>query len=227
MSIGLGTSSAQTPLQRNFGGLKSYVAAYVQGADLTPVLTAAGVAINAAIDYLNMEKWGFLHKSGTITLNSTDSDYTTPADLKKPLKLFRVNADGNLDGIIRHKEHGVFYDELRTQLSNGYPGVYTIPSTAVRTLVLDRVPSADFVTAYPTLSLRYYARLMHFADDSNTIGNLNAPPEVWLFLGWYGRWDLASTKSQFSQSDRAFKHWSALRKRLKLDDLDTLTDYDL
>ena len=56
MSIGVGTTTAQTPLQANFGGLKKVVAAYVQGANITSILNDAGASLNAAIDKINARR---------------------------------------------------------------------------------------------------------------------------------------------------------------------------
>lgn len=226
MGIGVGTSSAQTPLNRNFGGMKKYVAAYVQGAQLTSVLADAGAAINGAVDFVNMNRWKFLHKSDTITLTADTASYTTPADLKRPLKLYRLNGSSERQGQIDFREQDVFFDELHAQTGSGFPTYYTIPSAGVRTLLLDRAPSSDFVTQYPTLELRYYARLQNFSDDGDTIGDLNAPPELWSFLAWYARWDLASVRAP-RQADAAERHWKTMFTRLRADDLDTLTDWDL
>lgn len=227
MSVAVGTTTAQSPRNKNFGGLKSYVAAYVQGQNLSGVLSDAGMAVNSAIDYLNTTRWNFLHSSETLTLTASTASYTVAADLKRPLKLYRLNSSSERQGQINFKEHGVFFDELHSQTGDGFPTYYTIPSSASRTLILDRAPDAAFVSQYPTLELRYYARILHFGSDGDTIGDLKAPPEVWTFLAWYARWDLACTRGSASQVTVAERHWNRLYDKLRADNFDTLTDWDL
>ena len=228
MAVGVGTSTAQTPLNTNFAGLKRFVANYVQGADQPSILGVAGDAITAGIDILNTKLWNWSIKTQTITTVSSDADYSLNADFKKPRKLFRNDTSGNRTGWLNFKEPKAFMDQHPAAISDSVPGVYTVINpTANPVLLLNFPPAADWVTSYPTLTLYYYSRVQHFGGNSQTMSDIGAPPEVWTFLGWYGRWDLAATRSDSRSVERAFSMWNRMLRDLKADDGDVQTDWEL
>ena len=227
MSIGVGTTTAQTPLQANFGGLKGAVAAYVQSRNLPVALTDAAAALNGGIDKLNTRPWNWLNRESTLTLAADTRTITIPADFKKPRGLARRDTNSKTVGFYSFQIPKEFQNANYSDTSSGQPSVYTVRNAADdRLLTFNVPPTSAFATSWPTARMTYYARMLHFADDGDTIGALGAPPEVRNFLLWYGRWEIATIRgaaSQVRESERAWKsEWVSLIR----DDTNEQTDFD-
>ena len=226
MSFAAGTTSGQTPLQPNFGGLKKSVAGYVQGASLTAVLSDAGVAINSAISKINTSTWHWLNKQTTLTPTADSKTMTIPADFKKPRSLMRLDSNSKEQGRITFQIPELFLGSEWDDSTSGDPSHYTVRNPSDDRLLTLNVPvSSGFLTLFPTLRLTYYARLLHFAGDGNTLGDLEAPPEMAEFLEWYAKWKVASTRGSGTQISAANTAWKELWRDLRADDFDEQTDY--
>lgn len=226
MSIAVGTTSALTPLNSNFAGLKKRVAAYVQGSQLTSVLADAGLALNGAIDKLNTRNWHWLNRQSDLTLVADTSTYTVPANFKRPRAAELLDSSNNKKGYLSFQIAKEFQDTQWEDATSGSPRFYTVRNAVDdRLLTLNVPPSTSFVASYPTIRLTYFARLGHFSDNGDTLGDLEAPPEIANFLVWYARWDLATQRGAAGQIDRAEKAWRIEWKDLVVDDTDEQTDY--
>lgn len=226
MSVAVGTTTAQSPLAANLAGLKKNVASYVQGASLTSVLGDAGVAINAAIDRLNTRNWNWLLKNQTITFVAATATYQVDARFRRPRKLTKLTTAGKRDGDLSYMLPKDFMDAVFDNSADGSPKYYTVRNASDdRLLELDLAPSSGFVAINPTATLAYYARLLHFADDGATLGDLEAPSEVSQFLVWYGRWELAAARGTASQAEAAERSWMRLWRDLVADDVNEQTDW--
>jgi len=228
MSVSVSASSALTPLALNFAGLKRYVANYVQGASDDGVLDVAGQAINAGVHMFNRRNWQWNVATQTITLTANDDDYELNDDVKRPLKLWRLNASSNREGRIAFKSSKVFMDEHPWKIGGNFPAFYTIISPVQENLLLLNVaPSAAYVSSYPTLKFYYYPRIKIFADDNDTMSDVNLWPEAWDILGWYGRWEFAMVRGMTGRTvDRAHVHWKDQYRDLIADNEDVQTDWD-
>ena len=228
MSVTVGATTAQTPSQANFGSLKGSVAAYVQGQNLPSVLSDSGIAVNAAIDHLNTRNWHWLGRQGTITLTADTRTYSVPANFKRPRKFSKLDTNSKTVGRYDYLIPKVFLDCDFDNTASGSPTVYTVRNASDdRLLTFDVPPSTAFATSWPTGTLSYFARMQHFADDGDTIGDLLAPPDVRNFLLWYARWEMAGirgTATQVQEADRAWNRaWVALMK----DDTNEQTDWSI
>lgn len=228
MSIGVGSSSALTPRQESFAGLKKQVAAYVQGSQLTSVLADAGYAINAAIDKLNTRGWHWLNRTEDITLEADTRTYTVAADFKKPFALLQIDSDSKEQGRIYYQMPKQFLDTEWSESSSGQPEFYTVRNVADdRLLTLSYAPDSVFVAKYPTLRLHYYGRLQHLSDDGDTLGDIKAPPEIRNFLVWHARWEIASMRGSRGQQEAAERAWRMEWRNLIADDNDIQTDWSV
>jgi len=226
MSVAVGTTAAQTPLQPNFGGLKGQVAGYVQGKSLPAVLTDAGAAINSAINKINTKTWHWLNRQETLTLVTDQRTYTIAANFKKPYSLFRLDSNSKQQGRLVFQIPALFFATEWSDAISGAPEHYTVRNAPDdRLLTLSVPPSSTFVASFPTLQLSYYARLARFSDDGDTIGDLKAPPEVAEFLDWYAKWKVASTRGSASQIRTANTAWKEIWRDLRTDDFDEQSDY--
>ena len=229
MSVGVAASTAATPLAKNFAGLKRYVVNYDQGTNDPHLLNVAGEAINAGIHQMNTRIWKWSMTRQAITTVASDPDYSLNADYHKPRTLFRVNTDGNREGRLSWLDPKSFYDEHTWSNTGGTPGVYTVDRPLqTRLLLLNYAPTSDWVASYPTLHFYYLPRITLLSSDSDTMDTIKVPPEVWLLLGWYARWDFAMSRDQsVSKIDRADRMWRDLFKRLETDDNDEYTDWEV
>ena len=226
MAVAVSTTSAQTPLGANFGGLKSAVAAYVQGQNLPGVLGDAGVAINSAIDRLNTRNWHWLNKQSDISLVADTRTYTVPANFKRPRKLEKLDASSKVVGWYDYQMPKDFLDTNWNDETSGQPYLYTVRNAVDdRLLTLNVPPTSAFVTAWLTARLTYFARLGHFASDGDTLGSIEAPPESKNFMLWYARWEIASMRGSPTQVRDARTAWRDEWNRLMMDDTNEQTDW--
>jgi len=195
LSIAVGATTAQTPATKNYGALKRYVASWVHGANLPRVLTDAGIAINATIDMLNMETWMFLRKTHSITPTADDDTFDIPQDFDKPNALILLDSNGRPRRRIGYLDPKNFEDEFTYSPSSTHPTAYTVhnPSDEL-VLTMNHKVSQGFIDQYPTWRLRYFARLLHLAGNSETMADIGATAEVWTILGWGGRMELAGIR---------------------------------
>ncbi len=226
MSVAVGTTTAQTPLQANFGGLKGVVAAYVQGASIPSILAGAGAAINAGIDKINTRPWNWLNREATLTLVADTRTITIPANFKKPRKLTRRDSNSKTVGFYRFQIPQEFAMTDWDDRSSGQPTHYTVRNPSDdRLMTFNLPPTSAFVTSWPTARMTYYARLLHFSDSGDTLGDLGAPPELRNFLVWYGRWELSAIRSSATQTREAKTMWQQEWLSLIRDDTNEQTDF--
>lgn len=226
MSIAVGKTTAQTPLQGNFGTLKRHVAAFVQGASIESILADAGDAINAAVDAINERNWHFLNRQTNLTLTADTRTIELPSNFKRPRKLEKLDASGNTVDHYDYQTPKSFQDTGWDDTNSGQPTIYTVRNAPDDLLLTFNVaPTSDFVTSWPTARLTYYSRMGHFSDDGDTISDLGAPPEVRNFLLWYARHELATmrgARDQIRSAERNMdRHWFSLMK----DDNNQQTDW--
>jgi len=228
MSVTVGTTSAQTPQQSNFGGLKAQVAAYVQGQNQPSILADAGMAINSAIDHLNTRNWNWLLKQQTITLVASTATYTVNANFKRPRKLTKLDTNSKVVGWFDYQIPKAFLNANWGDVNDGDPWVYTVRNASDdRLLTFNVPPSSDFVTNAPTARLDYFARAQHFGADGDTMGTLEIPPEVKNYLVWYARWEIASMRGDAGQIRAAENSWQRAWKHIAMDDRDEQTDWSV
>jgi len=226
MSVAVGTTTAQTPLQANFGGLKSHVAAYVQGQNLASVLADAGAAINAAADKINTRNWNWLNKASAITLAADTKSYTIPANFKSPRSLIRRDTNAKQVGLYIYQIPKEFVNTAWDDTNSGQPTHYTIRNAPDdRLLNFNVPPSSAFATSWPTALLIYYSRMGHFASDGDTLGTLEVPSEIRNFLVWYARWEIASIRGSATQIRTAESAWRTEWNSLMMDDNNQQTDF--
>ena len=90
-------------------------------------------------------------------------------------------------------------------------------------MTLNLAPTSDFVSNWPTLRLRYGARIGYLNSDSAV---LDAPPEFRSLVMWYARMDFASVRGKSREADKAETQYLRWMQRLITDDNDTMTDWD-
>jgi hypothetical protein len=230
MSIAVASSTAQTPAVPNFASLKRFVLDYLQQLDSPRNLDAAGRGINAALDRINMRVWNWSITYETLTLVADDADYAVDAAVKKPRKLLRLNSSSERDGWYHFKPPKTFLDEHPSATTSGTPTVYTVrrDPTAGWVVLFDVPPASGHVTTYPTARFHYYARVQHFTDDGDNLGDLNVPPEVWAYLGWQARHDMASAHAVSPTAIREASSQAAfLFRQLERDDRNEYTDWEI
>jgi hypothetical protein len=228
MSVAVGTTSAQTPLASNFGGLKAHVAAYVQAQNQPGPLADAGAGINAGIDRLNTRNWHWLNRQSDLTLVADTRTVTVPANFKRPRKLEKLDTNSKVVGWYGYIIPKEFIDANFSDVASGQPSVYTVRNaTDDRLLTFDVPPSSAFVASWPTARLTYFSRLQHMANDGDTLGGLEAPPELRNFLVWYGRWEMATMRGTAQQTRDAREAWMGEWAALMRDDTNEQTDWQV
>lgn len=226
MSVVVGTTTAQTPLNASFGGLKGQVASFVQGQNLPAVLADAGAAINSAINKLNTRNWNWLLRQESLTLAADTRTYTIAADFRRPRKLEQWDTNSKTVGHYSYLITKDFFDCDFDNTSSGTPQYYTIVNASSdRLLTFNVPPSTAFAASWPIARSTYFARIQRFAADGDTIGDLKAPPEVSEFLDWYGKWKLATTRGSAMQIREAKEAWHEYWFALIRDDRDEQTDW--
>ena len=226
MSIAVGTTTAQTPLQANFGGLKKVVAAYVQGANITSILNDAGASLNAAIDKINTKEWNWLNREVTLSLANDTRTITIPANFKKPRKLTKRDTNGKTVGRYIFQIPKEFANSDWNDVNSGSPMHYTVRNPSDdRLLTFSVPPTSSFVTTWPTARMTYKARMQHFSDGNDTLGDLGVPPELRNFLVWYARWEIATIRSTPTQVGNALSAWRSEWGSLIADDTNEQTDF--
>ena len=225
MSVGVGTSTALTPSVANFGGLKSAVASYVQGQNLPSVLSDSGVAINAAIDKINTRRWHWLNRVVDLNTVASTRTITLPADFKMPYALFVLDTSDNEQGRLAYLIPKMFHDsDFAT--TDGSPEAYTVRSASDdRALTFSCPPTAAWVATYPQVRLHYYARMLHFSDDGDTLDDLDVVPELRNFIVWHARSEMASIRGSQSQLAYADNRWKSEWVSLVADDNDEQSDW--
>jgi len=219
-------SSVQVPGGPSFATLKKNVAGYVQGANLTNVLTDAGAAINAAVDHFNTRNWHWLNKQETLTLVADTRTVTVAANFKRPRKLERLDTNSKTVDDYGYQIPKVFEDTGWDDTESGQPQYYTVRNAVDdRLLTFNVPPSTAFITSWPTARLTYFARANHFSDDGNTLGSLEIPSEARNFLIWYARWELAAMRGTPTQINTANDAWMRAWVALMKDDNNLQTDW--
>jgi hypothetical protein len=207
--------------------MKRYVVNFIQGPDDGELLELAKDGINNGIDILNTDIWNWSVKRQVITFAADDDEYDLNNNFKKPLKMWLVDSSGNRNGRLYFKDSKTFMDEDTDATTSGTPTHYSIINPLdAQEVRLNNPPDSSFVTNHPSGHLYYFSRILHLVEDGETLDTL---PEVWMFIGWYARWELAMARAQSSVSmiDRAFGAWNRWLSRLKVDDANVQTDWEI
>jgi hypothetical protein len=229
MAISVSSTAAQTPAGRSFSSIKREVLDFVQATDSPRLNDIAGRAVNSAIDRVNIDVWEWLLTRETLTLVADDPDYPMATAHKKSRALFRLNTSSERDGRLSYLEPKVMYNEYPRAVGSGDPHVYTVryDASAGWVVFFNRPPSSSFVTLYPTMEHHYYARMQRFAGDSETLGDLKAPPELAAYLVWQGRHAIATIHGLSSSLVREAKFEAArIYNDLRRDNNDTMPDWE-
>lgn len=190
MSTGLGTSTYNTPQARPFSELKRDVASYVQMPDQAEALVAAGVGINNAIRTLNSRTWNWSLTYTDITLASGTFDYTLPNDFKAVRHIELLNSSGDVTQRIGYMNYKEFLQDFQGSTDSVSPTIATVINAKNSLIIsLNYAPGAGFVSASPTMRVRYFKRLPLLVDASD---RPDVYGEVENFLTWSAKAYVAS-----------------------------------
>ena len=226
MSITVPASqSAISTSEESFAGLKRFVLDFVQGADDPSLLAVAGREINNAINRINSRKWNWSRKSYDITLAESDSDYSLPANYKRPLRMQLLNSSSQVIGSVNYVLAEEFLDCGWPTAGDGNADAYTVLSVSNDRLVrFNRTLSATFIATYPTARHYYFSRVSHFTSESQSLDSLGCPTEFWDFIGWTARASMATIRGTNATSAQQLAEMAWVR--LISDDNDVHTDWE-
>jgi hypothetical protein len=145
-------------------------ASYVLAPSDPEALAIAGSGLNSAVNKLNGFNWSCMIASSGITFVAGQTDYTIPSGVRSPRAL-RIPSDSRIGFVPRE----VFNAELPEYQATGDPKKYTYINTfGAQKIRLSNAPSQAWVTAHPTATFEYYARIPNLSGNSET---LSVPPE--------------------------------------------------
>lgn len=187
-------SWSPTPATRQRSTLVAEVLRYVMLPNDTDAQSVAADAINDAIRKYNLQHW---HSSLTyqdISLSADTANYDLSAPFKSPRHAELLNSSGEPERYLNWYDSKTFGLAFPRATASGTPVAYTCyNSESDGKLTLSVPPTSDFVTSYPTLRLRYYAKIAYLSNSSDTF---DGPSEVESFLCWHARMYLASIYDQ-------------------------------
>lgn len=203
-----------TPATRARSTLTTEVARYVLLPSDTTALSVAADGINDAIRKYNTTLWQSSLTYQDITLVASDATYSLSAPFNAPRAAELLDASGNATSVLswyNPKSFGLYYPDRQ---GDGSPDAYTcFNADADGILDLNVPPSSTFITEYPTLRLRYYAKVAYLTADGHYF---DGPSEVESFLCWHARAYVASIfdppKVPYAEQ-KAAEFWNLLKRR--------------
>lgn len=218
--------AAPTPPHETFSSLKRSVVDIVQGADDVELLALAGRALNNAVRKLNTHNWNWSLRQQTITFVVDDADYNLNPDWKAPRKFQLNNSSAVRRSWLDWEPPKLFLDRRYDATQSGQPESYTVinPSNALLVL-LNIPPSSSWVTDFPTGTLQYYSRVNTYSQDDDVLDI--GPSELDLFVLWYARWEMLIVRGEERALALAFREWNDLLQRLRGDDREKATDWEI
>jgi hypothetical protein len=217
------SSASVSPNAPTLSNLRKSVLDIVQGGSDPELLDLADRAIKQAIDRLNLRTWQWSIETQSITLDTTNDEYTVNADFKMPYKAELLDSNSKRAGMLNYLTPRQFLDWINDTTNGSTPYYYTVISPhADGKIRLDLVPDSAYTTKFPTLRLNYYSRVVYPAGVNDAI---DVPSEVGAFLVWYGREEVATMRGDLRAADRARARWTEMERRLRADDEDFQTDY--
>ena len=218
------TSPAPLSAPDNLGTLCTLAAGYCLMPDDPEAIEIAAAGVRQAVNRLNTRKWRWAMASQTITFVVDQKEYNLNENFKAPRRFVMLDPNGRDQFRLDYKEYAVFADENLIWITgSGDPYCYSSSnSNDFRTIILDLAPSSNWIAKYPTGRLWYFRRIAYPVQSGDPI---LVPSEVGSFL-------LASAEAFCASRYAPNKEPSArlraeeLLRELRIDDLDTQTDWE-
>lgn len=218
--------SSPTPFSSpdTLGTICTLAAGYVLMPDDDEAIEIAAAGVRRAIDRLNTRKWRWALSYQDITFVAEQQSYDLNEDFKAPRRFTIFDVNSREQFRLDYKEWTTFADEDLVSISgSGDPYCYSSGnSNDYGTISLNVAPSSTWVATYPTGRIWYFRRVAYPVISSDPI---LVPSEVGGFL-------LASAEAFCAARYAPDKESSArvraemLLKELRIDDLDTQTDWE-
>ena len=193
-------SSTNQPQVDTYLKLKQCAADYVGGRNKTSVLSAAGRAINEAIDRFNarhLVDFGTETQADANLVDGTDT-VSLPTNFFAVREVQLIDTDGNVAKRLDYVPWEEWNRRDRLHNQTGVPQFWTSKNTFDdQTIQLYPTPDSDAATDYD-VRVTLYERVERLASDSDI---LNAPRELGPALCWYGAWKLLGIKKGTGHRD--------------------------
>ena len=213
-------SWSPSPSTRQRSTLTAEVARYVMLPNDTDAITVAADGINDAIRKYNTYLWQSSLTYQDITLVADTAGYDLSNPFNAPRHAELLDASGDPSSILSWMDPKTFGISYTDGSGSGSPQTYTCYNAdADGVLSLNIAPDSSYVSAYPTLRLRYYAKVAYL---SNAGDYFDGPSEVESFLCWHAKAYVASIydPSKAAYADRkADEFWTLLKRREAVEQL--------
>jgi len=202
-----------TPAARQRSDLVNEITRYILAPQDADVQTAANDGISEAIRKLNTRPWAFMLKSQDIALVADQDEYALSAATMAPRSAELLLTTDRPFGRLSFLDPKTFDSIFPNRSFTGHPTHYTIFSFQdTGTLTLNVPPASSFVSFYPKLRIRHYARLQYPAFSTST---LDVPSEVENFIVAWAQgyvsdiWDPSKSGRAYAKAQAA---WTELLK---------------
>ena len=185
MPIVVSGGATQTPASRTLSSLQTQVLRYIGMPDHTEGQAMAMDELNNAVGDLNRRNWNWALTSQDITSVASTKTYSLSANFGSARMCFLLNSSGKATGKLSWFDPKSLDEAFESEGTTGNPVAYTVQNfTDTGLISLDVAPTDTWVASYPTIRLRYYARIPTMSNASDT---LPVPSAVEQFVIWKAR----------------------------------------